>query len=143
ETASGLLLLSFHLETADGQRSIDMEDNMFICEPDSLGDLEINARATRVKAWLPAGGIGLELTVSRITVANLERMLAADHRRLQRLAKIKDKHDSGGIGYQGQAIKKWAMDKAMDDEGRIALLNFKTLIVHFAGQQVRIRGGYI
>jgi hypothetical protein len=38
---------------------------------------------------------------------------------------------------------RWAINKCLDDEGRIPLIDFSNLVVNFSGEQVLVRNGGI
>jgi hypothetical protein len=168
---SGLLFLSFDLRAADGCSIVGMEENMFLADPDVLHDLEIDTGPTKVKAWFARRDVGLDLSFKRVTLDELNGVMAEDRRRAESIGKeLQDrlppdlqaligKHrDQPPPSWEaelpdeireihcsndriGTMVRKWAMANCQDDEQRIPFLDFKNMVVHHSGRRIVIRNG--
>ena len=78
ENSAGLLELSFVLRDQGMNKVAAMENNMFVAKPDRVFDLEVNARATRIKIRQKKGKVLLELQSGRKTPKELVQMLESD-----------------------------------------------------------------
>ena len=78
-----MLSLSFSLHNQEGRPIVIMEDNAFMAYPENIHDLSIAARKGSVKVWLASANIGLEVTFARITLDELDDVLAKDRERAE------------------------------------------------------------
>ncbi|MCO6438067.1 MAG: hypothetical protein J5J06_13320 [Phycisphaerae bacterium] len=177
---SGLLLLSFLLKSPDGAVVAHMTDNIFQSDPAALHDLKCKASATSIKVWLAPRDIGLDLTLKRITIDDLDGVLARDRERaenspaakraleewecamndlpapvkesLSNREQFKPRGMDGLPQHIQEAIlsgdptgtitKHWATQHCLDDEGKLALLDFTNLAIHERGRCIRICNGF-
>lgn len=148
-TDDGLLLLSIQVRANDGSVLAVLEDNMFEADPSRLYDLETSTGGTRLKFWLSQRDIGLELSLKRVTLAELSAILEADRLRAEQESErqlpadvrdmIREAHLSGDS--IGTFVKRWARSRCLDDEQKISLLNFENLILYSGRRRIVIRNG--
>jgi hypothetical protein len=80
----GMLSLSFSLHDEQGRPVVIMEENVFEAYPQNIHDLEVAARKGSVRVWLTSSDIGLELKFDRITLDELDGILASDRSRSEK-----------------------------------------------------------
>ena len=76
-----MLSLSFSLHNQEGRPVVIMEENAFEAYPENIHDLAVATRKGSIKVWLASANIGLELTFDRITLDELDNVLAKDKKR--------------------------------------------------------------
>jgi hypothetical protein len=176
----GLLFLSFLLKSSDGAVVASMVDNVFQSDPATLHDLKCNASATSIKIWFAPRDIGLDLLFARITIDELDDILARDKKRaedspaakrareeieramndlptsvreilserepllppgIEELPRhIREAFLSGDP--TGTMTRHWASQHSLDDDGKLALLDFTNIAIHDDGRNIRIRNGF-
>lgn len=78
---TGHLLLNAALVCPNGEVPVVVNDNCFECDPSLIHDLETNTGATSIKIWFARRNIGLDLSVSRLTINELETVITKDYDR--------------------------------------------------------------
>jgi hypothetical protein len=75
-----LLSLSFELRNKNDDVLVKMEDNWFTAYPRNVKDMIVTPKTKEVKVWLAQDDVGLEFSFSRITMAELEKILSEDRK---------------------------------------------------------------
>jgi hypothetical protein len=128
-----------------------MQENMFETEPEKLCDLEVNCGASKVKVWFAPREVGLELSFKRVTWSELAGILAIDRARAQEQGWkpllpewwsqfVESPMPRDNVGAR---VMDWAVDRCLDEEQRIPLLNFENMAVYANGRLVRVRNGVL
>ena len=71
---AGLLALSFQLRNKNDDVLVEMEDNWFTAYPPNVHDMTVTPKTRDVKVWLDKEDVGLELSFSRISIENINRL---------------------------------------------------------------------
>jgi hypothetical protein len=79
---AGLLNLTFELRNRHGALLGKMEDNWFTAYPDNIHDMTVTPKTNKVKVWLGDDDLGLEFSFERMTLSQLDELLAQDFQKV-------------------------------------------------------------
>jgi hypothetical protein len=82
---AGLLSLSFELRNTKNDVLVRMEDNWFTAYPRNVHNMIVTPKTKEVKVWLEEEDVGLEFSFKRITMAELDEVLAWDREKAEKL----------------------------------------------------------
>ena len=150
---TGPLLLSMSLRLPDGTLVASIDENSFTADPTQIYDLVVNTAPTAVKIWLSQRDVGMDLSFRRITLQELNEVLAQDRQRarkkveelispeMKRFLSANPMLSGGENGdLNGPFIRSYA-ESQLDDEERVAFLDFKKLRVHSNGRELVVSDG--
>jgi hypothetical protein len=148
----GLLSLSMNLKLPDGTSVASINENSFEADPTQIHDLVLNTAPTSVKIWLSDRNVGMELSFRRMTLQQVDKLLARDRERARRKAAdlmppafrrlisssplLSDRNSD----LPGPFIREYA-ESQVDDEDKVAFLDFKKLRVHSKGRELVVGDG--
>jgi len=84
---AGLLSLSFVLRDQEDRTLLEMKDNWLTAFPKNIHDMIVTPKTKEVKVWLAQEDVGLELSFRRVSMADLDKMLARDRERQEKIAR--------------------------------------------------------
>jgi len=154
-TEEGMFLLSFILQSRENQIVVKMDDNTFEWNPDLMADMEIDTGPNILKVWFAKGDVGLEIAFHKVTQPHLDTILANDHVTMQsKFLKSLEQADLplGSIIGDFQTmtyemnpvlhfVKQWAVANCLNDEGDLALFDFRRLKTTHKGNDFYINDG--
>jgi hypothetical protein len=161
---TGMLSLSFVLNDADDNIVAVMKDNVFEAFPQNLHDLEVTVGKKTIRVWFMPANLGLEVSFARISLQQLHTIIERDEMRTtkktsslgsgehhaelmarmkdwlpERMCAIVDLTMGDTIGPL-RLVRKLAA-QLVDDNGLVALLNFKRMMVYHHGKVIGIAKG--